>query len=117
MLILWGFKAKIHGVKQRPQLVVSFLTDIGYTIWQVMYMNGVQIGMMRITTTLHHLKIQKGQNQAQRGDEYYEVGLGIILQATLHVACSYLLATVTIRLIDPKALVFDVFLMLSDLVD
>ena len=81
MLILLGFKAKIHGVKQRPQLVVSFLTDIGYTRWQVMYMNGVQIGMMRITTTLHHLKIQKGQNQAQRGDEYYEVGLGIILQA------------------------------------
>ena len=85
MLTLPVCKVKINGTKKLFRLVVSSLTDMDCTIWQVMSMNGVQTGTTKVTMPIHHIKTQKGLNQALKAGEYCEVDLGTTLRAIPYV--------------------------------
>ena len=70
--------------------------------WLVMFLSGVPIGMMRITTLTHQSTTLRGRGMVQ--DECCGAVLGTLLPTT----CGWLIASTSIRLVGSTPSDFDV---------
>ena len=74
-----------------------------YMTWLVMFGNGVRIGMERIITVVHQLRIHQGRTQALCGC------CGVVFGAALLATCGWLPAATTIPIIEPTTSGSDVW--------
>ena len=84
------------------QWVAFRLTAMDSTIWLVMSMSGVRIGIMKITTITLPLRTRQGRAQAPNGC------CGVVIGSTLLAACGWLTAAAPLRILGTATTGFDV---------